>query len=259
MQSKLFRKISRLPRQTKWGNDQFAFFRDWAGSEPTRKVMVSALLLLIVILVQRADFSTARRLEAGIRYVITAKVDYAPVLQRLKSVGDLAGRISWPLLSAGPDQESELTNSAAELSGTGAASAELEARVRERGMAIPLAAAVTSGFGLRLHPVFLEERMHTGIDLGAAAGTPVTAALDGIVSKVGEDEVLGKIIAVNHGDGIETVYAHCSAIEARAGQYVRRGDTIAYVGETGQADGPHLHFEVKVDGMAIDPSRALDN
>ncbi|MGI5838175.1 MAG: M23 family metallopeptidase [bacterium] len=255
MKAKFYRKNFRLPRRPEWGKAKFIPIREWAGAEPTRKVIVSALLLLFVVLVQRADFSAARRLEAGIRYVITARIDYAPVLQRLQSVGSLTDRLRWPLLPAGPDIVPE---DAAADPAAGASPAELEARVRERGLTAPLAAEVTSGYGPRLHPVDLEERLHTGIDLGAATGAPVAAALDGIVSEVSEDEILGKTIVINHGDGIETVYAHCSETTAGAGQYVRSGDTIAYVGETGQTDGPHLHFEVRVDGTPIDPSRVLD-
>jgi len=259
MKSKLFRSISRLPRRPEWGNDKLSFLRSWAGSEPTRKMIISALLLGFVVLIQRADFSVAQRIEDGIRYVITAKVDYTPVLQRLSSISDLADRIHWPLLPVGSDAEPDQAASADGQTEAGADTTELAARVKARGLVLPLTAEVTSGFGLRLHPVFQEERMHTGIDLGAPVGTPIAAALDGIVSAVGEDEVLGKTITVNHGDGIETVYAHCSEIGAQAGQYVRQGDQIAYVGETGQSDGPHLHFEVKVDGTAIDPAQVLDN
>ncbi|WP_165190137.1 M23 family metallopeptidase [Caulobacter soli] len=123
----------------------------------------------------------------------------------------------------------------------------------------PLAVSrVTSGFGLRLHPVLGYTRMHRGVDFGAAAGTPVLAAADGVVEAAGWDGGYGRRIVVRHAGALETLYAHLSRIApgvaARGG--VRQGEVIGWSGDTGQVTGPHLHFEVRSGGVAIDPAMA---
>lgn len=123
----------------------------------------------------------------------------------------------------------------------------------------PLAVTrITSGFGQRLHPVLGYTRMHRGVDFWAATGTPVLAAGDGVVGAVGWDGGYGQRIVLRHAGAIETLYAHLSRIApvvvARAS--VRQGQVIGWTGDTGQVTGPHLHFEVRSAGVAIDPSMA---
>jgi murein DD-endopeptidase MepM/ murein hydrolase activator NlpD len=119
----------------------------------------------------------------------------------------------------------------------------------------PCYGPVTSGFGLRVHPILGRRRMHTGIDFGAPAGTPIIAAAAGEVFHAGWLGGYGRCIIIMHGDSISTLYGHCSLIEekVRPGEYVRRGQIIGYVGSTGFSTGPHLHFEVRKDGVPINP------
>lgn len=116
---------------------------------------------------------------------------------------------------------------------------------------------VTSGFGPRVHPILRRRRMHTGIDIAADTGTPILAASPGRVVVAAEDRVNGKFIRLDHGDGVTTSYCHASRLQVGRGARVGGGDTIALAGATGRATGPHLHFQVEVEGRPIDPAPFL--
>uniref|UniRef100_B0T7Q1 Peptidase M23B n=1 Tax=Caulobacter sp. (strain K31) TaxID=366602 RepID=B0T7Q1_CAUSK len=117
---------------------------------------------------------------------------------------------------------------------------------------------ITSGFGPRLHPLLGYTRMHRGVDLAAPIGTPVLAAGDGVVEAVGWDGGYGRRILLRHADGYETLYGHLSAAgpAAEVGARVRQGQVIGWTGVSGQATGPHLHFEVRLHRVAVDPATA---
>ena len=119
----------------------------------------------------------------------------------------------------------------------------------------PARGVFTSGYGIRRHPIFRIRRMHTGQDIAAPSGTPVQAASDGRVIYTGWFGGYGKIVVVDHGDGVSTLYAHLSRILTRSGARVRRGEVVGRVGSTGYSTGPHVHFEVRVNGRPIDPAR----
>ncbi len=116
-------------------------------------------------------------------------------------------------------------------------------------------ARITSEFGMREHPVLGGHRMHKGIDVRATMGTPVHAAADGIVVREGWGGGYGRIVILEHPDGLETRYAHMSgfAKTLRIGQTVAKGTVLGFVGATGRVTGPHLHFEVRRDGKAVNP------
>jgi len=126
---------------------------------------------------------------------------------------------------------------------------------RLRAFIWPARGGFTSPFGLRRHPIFGIRRMHTGVDIGAPRGAPVQAASDGRVIYTGWFGGYGKIVVVDHGGGVSTLYAHLSQILTREGRGVRRGEVIGRVGSTGYSTGPHLHFEVRINGRPIDPTR----
>lgn len=120
--------------------------------------------------------------------------------------------------------------------------------------AMPLARArLTSSFGFRTHPLHGGSRMHSGVDLAAPQGTPVQATADGVVTSAGWRGGYGILISLGHGSGVQTRYAHLSAIAVQPGTRVRAGQVIGYVGSTGNSTGPHLHYEVRVNGRAINP------
>ena len=117
----------------------------------------------------------------------------------------------------------------------------------------PLAATLTDKFGYRIHPIDGNQQFHYGLDLEAPEGTVIGSFAEGRVSIVGESSQLGKYVTVVHAGDYTTLYAHCSRITASAGQQVKLGDPIAEVGETGQATGPHLHFELYRDTTYYNP------
>lgn len=118
-------------------------------------------------------------------------------------------------------------------------------------------ARLTSGFGMRRHPVLGFGRHHEGLDFAAPTGTPVYAASDGLVASARFERGYGRTVRLNHAGGVETVYAHLSRFprELRPGQRVRQGDVIGHVGSTGMSTGPHLHYEIRIAGRAQDPAR----
>jgi murein DD-endopeptidase MepM/ murein hydrolase activator NlpD len=119
---------------------------------------------------------------------------------------------------------------------------------------MPTRGWLTSGFATaRMHPIFHEQRRHDGIDIAAPLGTPIIAPAGGRVIEVTKEEGYGLLVAIDHGYGIITRYAHCSKILVRVGQRVRRGDEIALVGNTGLSTSSHLHYEVEVHGKTVNP------
>lgn len=112
---------------------------------------------------------------------------------------------------------------------------------------------LTSEYGMRVHPVLGGRRAHKGIDLASPVGTPVYAPADGMVGKAEWFGSYGLYIQVEHGGDLQTRYGHLSRLNVAAGQFVHKGDLIGYVGTTGRSTGPHLHYEVRVAGEAVNP------
>lgn len=114
---------------------------------------------------------------------------------------------------------------------------------------------MTSRFGYRIHPIFRTSKLHTGVDFGAPSGTHIRAADSGVVISAGWQGGYGKAVIVDHGKGLVTLYAHTSAFYVRPGQSVKKGQVIAAIGTTGYSTGPHLHMEVRQNGVPVDPLR----
>ena len=113
---------------------------------------------------------------------------------------------------------------------------------------------IASGFGYRIDPVYKERRAHMGLDFSAPQGTPIYATADGVVKDAGFNTGgYGNRVVIGHGYGYETLYGHMYRIKARVGQSVKRGEVIGYVGNTGKSTGPHCHYEVHKNGIAVDP------
>jgi murein DD-endopeptidase MepM/ murein hydrolase activator NlpD len=110
-----------------------------------------------------------------------------------------------------------------------------------------------SGFGMRFHPILRINRMHEGIDFIAPGGSEVYATADGVVTAARVSRTFGNIIEIDHGFGYQTLYAHLKAFNVKAGQAVKRGQVIAWVGNTGLSAGTHLHYEVHHQGKETDP------
>jgi len=122
----------------------------------------------------------------------------------------------------------------------------------------PVFGVISSDYGWRMHPVDEEEKFHSGVDIAAATGTAIKAFAAGTVDFIGESPIYGLYLQIDHGNGVTTFYCHCSKLCVQQGQTVAAGDPIAEVGETGNATGPHLHFEIKRSGLLLNPNYYID-
>jgi murein DD-endopeptidase MepM/ murein hydrolase activator NlpD len=122
---------------------------------------------------------------------------------------------------------------------------------------LPADGRLSSAFGVRTDPFTGAPRQHRGVDVGAPQGSAIRATADGIVRAAGPRGGYGNAVEVDHGNGLTTLYAHASELLVAPGEIVRAGQEIGRVGSTGRSTGPHLHFEVRVGGKAVDPARVL--
>lgn len=121
----------------------------------------------------------------------------------------------------------------------------------------PAEGRFTSGFGWRRDPVRGTTKFHSGVDIANERGTAIYSVAPGVVTRSGTSSGYGRVIEIDHGFGVSTKYAHCTTLRVRVGERVERGDYIATMGSTGKSTGPHLHFELRIDGNAVDPLKYL--
>lgn len=211
---------------------------------------------------ERQATASTRRLTAATVSVISARTEEA------RSVRDDLAASRDTLVSARLLKQSALANAREtreeyleEVQALAAQSAVLAEAIRNAqtgagstgtgisvsGFIWPVNGAVVSGFGMRWG------RLHEGIDISALTGTPIWAAAAGTVIHAGWLGGYGNLVVLDHGNGLATAYAHASAILVAVGQQVSQGETVSLVGSTGNSSGPHLHFEVRVNGVAVDP------
>ncbi len=188
--------------------------------------------------------------------------------QRLQAEGGQGGR-GGPLIRPTPLSSAELQAALdalgreVELRGDALSLVEsqlLDERVRKSMLPTTLPVALqwnASSFGWRIDPITGERALHEGVDFSAQIGTAIMAAASGVVSDVEVHPEYGNLIEIDHGHGLSTRYAHASKVFVKVGALVRRGQKIAEVGNTGRTTGPHLHFEVRQNGVALNPNRFL--
>jgi murein DD-endopeptidase MepM/ murein hydrolase activator NlpD len=116
---------------------------------------------------------------------------------------------------------------------------------------------MTSPFGIRMHPILKRIAMHTGIDLRGDLGEPVRATATGKVTVAGRQRGYGNVVEISHGNGLTTRFGHLSEISVKVGQVVRIGEIVGKIGSTGLSTGPHLHYETRINGGAVDPQKFL--
>jgi len=121
----------------------------------------------------------------------------------------------------------------------------------------PVRGLITAGYGYRVSPFTGQREMHEGLDIAVPYGTPIVATADGVVSFAGALAAFGNVVFINHGHGFTTFYAHTSSIRVKEGKPVKRGDTIAQVGTSGRTTGPHVHYEVQVNGTTVNPMKYI--
>lgn len=124
---------------------------------------------------------------------------------------------------------------------------------------VPGYTKITSKYGMRVHPITGQYKLHTGVDIGAPMGANFIAANDGIVVKSEYNSAYGRMVIIDHGGGISTLYAHGSEFLVEVGQTVKRGDAVLKVGSSGYSTGPHAHFEVRINGVVTDPMPYITN
>ena len=124
---------------------------------------------------------------------------------------------------------------------------------------VPGYTRITSNYGMRVHPITHQYKLHTGVDIGAPEGANFIAANDGIVVRSEMNIAYGNMVIIDHGGGISTLYAHGSEILVQVGQTVKRGEPILKVGSTGYSTGPHAHFEVRINGITVNPLPYITN
>ncbi len=169
------------------------------------------------------------------------------------------GAVGGPLVALAPDADPATFRA-----GVSLITGEVEhfGALRRIALRLPLTrpipgAPITSRFGVRIDPFLGTPAMHTGIDFRAPIGYPARATADGTVTIAGYNGGYGNMVEVDHGDGITTRYGHLSKIDVKVGQVVSKGTVLGRTGSTGRSTGPHLHYEVRVDGAAIDPMRYI--
>jgi murein DD-endopeptidase MepM/ murein hydrolase activator NlpD len=204
---------------------------------------------------QRANLQSERDSQAAVRYQVSVEIaDYQSLLQEVLSrkdefqaqAQDLAAQSEAVAEELGRRQaQAQSDSSSSSSSGTG-------------GLADPLPhIEINSGFGYRVHPIYGTVLLHTGDDLAADSGDPIHAAADGVVVSAGWLGGYGNATVIDHGGGLATLYGHQSVILVSPGQHVVKGQVIGKVGCTGSCTGPHLHFEVRINGNPVDPTPYL--
>ncbi len=121
----------------------------------------------------------------------------------------------------------------------------------------PVRGFISSGFGWRINPITGGKEFHEGLDIATQSGNPIRAPSNGIVSYAGWESGFGNTVVIDHGYGITTLYGHMSKIEVKTGEIVKRGQTIGLVGDTGFSTGPHVHYQVMINGIPVNPMRYL--
>lgn len=265
-----------------------AKFRKWRFSSTQAAVAISSLVLLTLggviatilyfdtsfdrrqldeIQQENADLRAVnQRFESSIRDLETQLTDYQDRIHRLAIVAGLAelspaaGPGIGGMEPRGERLEDDLGALQEQLKGLVNNMDRLEVGLDERQLKLssmptiaPVKGIYTSSFGYRKDPFTGKRAFHQGIDITAPKGRAVQAPGDAVVIKAGRAAGYGKVVYLAHGFGLVTRYGHLSKIEVKPGQKVRRGDTIARVGNTGRSTGTHLHYEVRLNGQAVNP------
>lgn len=249
------------------GGDAFAQLR----TQFNESIMSNSILATLAGLLESPDASDAGSLpgeassDLGAGTSSEASAPDASGGEQEASGSDASGATS-----SGADDPTSASSNPASSSSTGQAPSAQTVRLAPEGAAFAvvkpnrLAASpleggtVSSGYGYRQNPTGEGIDFHKGIDIAAPAGTPVRAMYFGVVTETGENASYGKYIRIFHGNGMEILYAHCSEILAEKDAVLRAGETAAKVGATGDVTGAHLHIEVKINGVAFNPSGLLN-
>lgn len=191
--------------------------------------------------------------QSSIRMPTIASRGNTEVVSQTEGLPSFAYADTYDLFSAVDNLEDDVNATIAELDEVMARAEKAMQEMRARPSAMPVYGTITSPFGYRKDPIRGDSEFHTGIDISNKEGTPVRASGDGIVVEAGWCSGYGNLVRINHKNGYESLYGHNSKIIVRAGQYVKRGQIIGYMGSTGRTTGSHCHFEVRYNGKPVNP------
>ncbi|NPV27198.1 MAG: M23 family metallopeptidase [Firmicutes bacterium] len=223
-----------LPLPSSWSR---VWPKHWLKNKQIVRSLICGGIFVLVLAFSRLDYSWARPVQAGIAYAFSADYDLTPWLQRLSQTMLWESDSERPVFSI---------------------QAKAKSTMVKQPMIYPVAAGkISREFGWYVSTIDNQQRFHEGIDIDTSLGKPVRAVLAGEVIKVGEDKNLGRLVQLDHGQNVFTLYAHCQEILVKPGDRVAQGDIIAKVGQTGAVDRPQLHFEMRIDGRLIDPLAQL--
>ena len=231
-----------------------------------RQLAVCLLIFFVILLIKNIDTPFTNYITGKVQYVLEQEIELDSIF---KSMDNALGKLKNDSVPDNGEKDqtenvntSELPidNSSGKLTSddsmpeTSVLSASTE-DVTDFiiNMTTPVNGVLSSPFGERKDPITKALKIHEGIDVEAVKGENILAALDGTVVDTGSSPSYGKYLRIRHGNGFETVYAHCSAVSVLQGQKIAQGDVVAKVGNTGASVGTHLHFEVWKDGKAVNP------
>lgn len=227
-----------------------------------KQAIICIVIFVLVNIIKNVDTPATKFVTVKIKNLLVEDINFAGIYE---SIDNLISK--WKTGKSASDQEvapasadvadGNETNGGGEL---GAGSSTNGSNINGSSidsskfkLLLPAAGNIGSPFGSRIHPITGKEEFHEGIDIEAANGSPIKAALDGVVTEAAANPSYGKYLKIKHANGIVTVYAHCSRLIAEKGQSVKQGDIIAMIGSTGASVGAHLHFEIWKDGKALNP------
>ncbi len=196
-----------------------------------KKTTICIVIVMIILLLKNMNFSYAQKATTGIKSIITKEYNLKEKFTSFKNTIPVIQKSIMRVFNA-------------------EGSAGL--------MSMPVEGEITSGYGIRIHPVFNVERKHEGIDIAAPVGQPVKAAFEGVVIEVRSDENYGNTLVIDHSGGLKTLYGHLGQINVEENQKVTRGEIIGTVGNSGVSTGYHLHFEVWRNDKPVDPVDHLE-
>ncbi|EGS33383.1 peptidase, M23 family [Veillonella sp. oral taxon 780 str. F0422] len=252
-------------------------FSDFANRmEMLKRILQADMELINTIKTEREEIASKKaKLEADRAKVLELekvaqekqtiinqkKAERQAVLERAMNDRDTAERAYNELMASSASITAMLQQRAAERAAAAAAASQggssggaTTTWVQGTGqLAAPVNAPITSDFGWRIHPIYGTSRLHAGTDFGVDEGTPVHAADGGVVVEAGWISGYGYTVIIDHGNGMSTLYAHNSDVSVSPGQTVSKGQVVSYSGNTGGSTGPHLHFEVRINGEPTDP------
>ena len=249
-------------------------FSDFANRmEMLKRILQADMELINTIKTEREEIASKKaKLEADRAKVLELekvaqekqtiinqkKAERQAVLERAMNDRDTADRAYNELMASSASITAMLQQRAAERAAAAAAASQgggaTTTWVQGTGqLAAPVNAPITSDFGWRIHPIYGTSRLHAGTDFGVDEGTPVHAADGGVVVEAGWISGYGYTVIIDHGNGMSTLYAHNSDVAVSPGQTVSKGQVVSYSGNTGGSTGPHLHFEVRINGEPADP------